>query len=237
MLARQLQAEHDFAPRGSNGDQSQVEHLFRLEFDQTSGIPPCWVDTKTLNFFNTLRDNIFASSSHHDRLMLQPRSQTPTDQKNKKKKPEGASLVVDKSSVAFQRGKRSCTQLDSKNYKDGGTMSIMNQLRQHHGSQGKRSVGPSSLSKASPHPKGALPTSLTQQADKVASEGGEHSYQDYDYCHHCKQLKHQCLLVQCKYSSRQCRQPGVPFAPYPYEPQFNTVNNIKIYNADLQNKS
>lgn len=27
------------------------------------------------------------------------------------------------------------------------------------------------------------------------------------------------------------------YAPYPYEPQFNTVNNIKIYNADLQNKS
>lgn len=88
LLARQLQAQKEHDQGGRRGEQSQVEHLFRLEFDQTTGIPPCWVDTKTLNFFNTLRDNIFASSSHHDRLMLQPRSQTPTDQKSKKKKPD-----------------------------------------------------------------------------------------------------------------------------------------------------
>lgn len=37
--------------------------MFRLEFDKTSGIPACWVDTQTLNYFNTLRDNIFASTS------------------------------------------------------------------------------------------------------------------------------------------------------------------------------
>ena len=48
---------------------STTDHLFRLEFDQTSGIPPCWVDTKTLNYFNTLRDNIFASSSQYDRFL------------------------------------------------------------------------------------------------------------------------------------------------------------------------
>lgn len=127
LLARQLQTQKESLQGGRRGEQSQVEHLFRLEFDQTTGIPPCWVDTKTLNFFNTLRDNIFASSSHHDRLMLQPRSQTPTDQKSKKKKAESTnSIVVDKSSVAYQRGKRSCTQLDTKSYKDGSGLSIMN---------------------------------------------------------------------------------------------------------------
>ena len=45
------------------------EHIFRLEFDPSSGIPPSWVDTKTLNFFNSLRDNIFALSSHYDRIV------------------------------------------------------------------------------------------------------------------------------------------------------------------------
>jgi hypothetical protein len=44
-------------------------------------------------------------------------------------------------------------------------------------------------------------------------------------------------LVQCKYSSKLYKQPNSPYTPYPYEPQINTVNNIKIFNADLQNKS
>jgi len=33
-----------------------VDHLFRLEFDVSTGIPATWVDTKTLNFLNSLRD-------------------------------------------------------------------------------------------------------------------------------------------------------------------------------------
>lgn len=41
------------------------------------------------------------------------------------------------------------------------------------------------------HQKGGQPHSLTQQADKVANgTSAEHSYKDYDFCHHCKQLKH-----------------------------------------------
>ena len=43
--------------------------MFRLEFDTSCGIPPCWVDTKTLNFFNSLRYNIFASSSQYDSIL------------------------------------------------------------------------------------------------------------------------------------------------------------------------
>jgi len=45
---------------------NKIEHVFRLEFDVSCGIPATWVDTKTLNFLNTLRENIFASSSHYD---------------------------------------------------------------------------------------------------------------------------------------------------------------------------
>ena len=45
---------------------ASFEHLFRLEFDKSTGIPDTWVDTKTLNYLNTLRDNIFASSSQYD---------------------------------------------------------------------------------------------------------------------------------------------------------------------------
>lgn len=43
-------------------EDGKVDHLFRLEFDSCVGISPTWVDTKTLNYFNKLRDNIFASS-------------------------------------------------------------------------------------------------------------------------------------------------------------------------------
>lgn len=46
------------------------EHIFRIEFDPSCGIPPAWVETKTLNYFNTLRENIFASSSQFDLIYL-----------------------------------------------------------------------------------------------------------------------------------------------------------------------
>lgn len=127
--------------------------------------------------------------------MLQPRGQTPTDSKNKKKKTETPTIVIDKTSVAYLRGKRSCTQSDAKNYKEGGAISILSQIKQQQDSHGKRSVGPSSQPKAPSQQKGIPPQSLTQQADVAASGEAEHSYADYDFCHQCKQLKHQCLLV------------------------------------------
>ena len=43
--------------------------MFRLEFDPSTGYPPTWVDTKTLNYFNKLRDNIFASSGIYDTVI------------------------------------------------------------------------------------------------------------------------------------------------------------------------
>jgi hypothetical protein len=45
---------------------NKIDHLFRLEFDPSVGINPTWVDTKTLNYLNKLRDNIFASSGQYD---------------------------------------------------------------------------------------------------------------------------------------------------------------------------
>lgn len=86
------------------------DHIFRLQFDQSIGMPGSWVDTKTLNYLNTLRDNIYASSSSYD-IMMPP----------------------------------------GKDAKD--------------------------------------PTK------------GEFSTDDYDFCHHCKQLKNKYLLVSCKYNS------------------------------------
>jgi hypothetical protein len=91
---------------------SKADHLFRLEFDKATGIPATWVDTKTLNFLNTLRDNIFASSSTLD-AVPQPAAQA----EDKKKKKVEPIAPVDKESVAFKRGKRSCTLADVKNYK------------------------------------------------------------------------------------------------------------------------
>jgi hypothetical protein len=60
ILNRQLKNEKLANPKNA------TEHIFRLEFDESSGIPATWIDTKTLNFFNNMRDNIFASSGQYD---------------------------------------------------------------------------------------------------------------------------------------------------------------------------
>ena len=62
----------------ASADSKSVEHIFRLEFDPASGIPPTWVDTKTLNYFNKLRDNIFASSGLYDTITTNSQSQGAT---------------------------------------------------------------------------------------------------------------------------------------------------------------
>lgn len=62
------------------------------------------------------------------------------------------------------------------------------------------------------------PGSLKEQADKILGNE-ENPYQDYDFCHHCKQLKNKYLLVSCKYTQKQNKAvvPG-SYTPYPYEP-------------------
>lgn len=226
LLIRQLQQSQHDKSEGGKATHSNVDHLFRIEFDPSTGIPPCWVDTKTLNFFNTLRDTIFASSSQYDKYM--PSSGTDSNEQDKKKKraEPNTTVVVDKQSVAFQRGKRSCTLTDLP-LKE--SQKIINELRSS--SQGKISAGPVKQP--------SKPSSLVQQAETlVKGDGKDSSYLEYDFCHHCKQLKSKSLLVQCKYSSKNFqRQHNTHYTPYPYEPQVSTVNNIKIFNADLQNKS
>jgi len=74
----------------------------------------------------------------------------PSNDKKKKKVEPSVPVVVDKESVAFQRGKRSCTVSDLKNFKPE---SILNQLNE--AAEGKKSVvkpvkaaGPSLLQQA-----------------------------------------------------------------------------------------
>lgn len=96
--------------------------MFRLEFDPSCGIPPTWVDTKTLNYFNKLRDNIFASSGIYDTVTTdstKPGSAQPQNKSGKINSSQSNNKKVqppidpkDKTSVAFLRGKRSCTQSD-----------------------------------------------------------------------------------------------------------------------------
>ena len=62
MADRSLKFENNKREKKTQEKQSG-DHLFRVEFDESSGIPSTWVDTKTLNYLNALRDNIFASSS------------------------------------------------------------------------------------------------------------------------------------------------------------------------------
>jgi hypothetical protein len=58
-------------------------------------------------------DNIFASSSQYDKFMPSNGASSAENLK-KKKRADSSTITVDKSSVAFQRGKRSCTLTDMK---------------------------------------------------------------------------------------------------------------------------
>jgi hypothetical protein len=64
-------------------------------------------------------------------------------------------------------------------------------------------------------------------------EAIDSAHSDYDFCHHCKQLKNKNLLVSCNYSSKGTKTGVIPstggssqvgnsqnyvYAPYPYEP-------------------
>jgi len=185
------------------------DHLFRIEFDPSSGLNPTWIDTKTLNYFNSLRDNIFASSGLYDMAA------TASDRlsKSKSKKSKGSSSKTasttapvsefDKNSVAFQRGKRSCTITDLPST--------------------RKPVTPPPALKPPPEMKVPL-TNDTQ----------------YDFCHHCKQLKNKYLLVSCKYSAKKSmaltgpsEQGPFTYIPYPYEPSAYYVNGVKIHNMDF----
>jgi hypothetical protein len=168
-----------------------VDHLFRLEFDESSGIPATWVDTKTLNYLNTLRDNIFASSSQFDIPFSKPES-NDKDSKKKKKADTQASSVppVDKDSVAFQRGKRSCTLSDVNNQQPSS--SILQSLKNTQ-PEGKRNAQQNRPANAN----------LLTQAERLVSKTPDtNQYSDYDFCHNCKQLKNKNLLVSCKYNSK-----------------------------------
>lgn len=80
-----------------------MEHLFRLEFDTSCGIAPTWVDTKTLNFFNKLRDNIFASSGQYDTVYavnVEKPKEAKVEAKPRFPSIE-AQIKKDKNSVAF----------------------------------------------------------------------------------------------------------------------------------------
>jgi hypothetical protein len=77
-LDRFLKGQVEIEARGARGmklrktgfeqpaSKDNGEHLFRIELDPCIGIPPTWIDTKTLRFFNTIRDNIFSSSGIFD---------------------------------------------------------------------------------------------------------------------------------------------------------------------------
>jgi hypothetical protein len=80
--------ENDTQPQKDN----LVEHLFRLEFDTSCGIAPTWVDTKTLNFFNKLRDNIFASSGQYDTVYAVNVEKPPVPKEEIKKPPRFSSI-------------------------------------------------------------------------------------------------------------------------------------------------
>lgn len=162
---------------------NKVDHAFRLEFDRSTGIPATWVDTKTLNFMNTLRENIFASSSHHDMQHL------------------AAIRAEAKAKVARQNAPKQSTVNTSKS-------------KTRSGSQPAGKAVSKSPEKVRAREK---------EKDKIVVGRDQ-----YDYCHHCKQLKNVELLIRCKYSSPSCNQ----FVPYPYEPQCYTVNGCKIFNTD-----
>jgi hypothetical protein len=51
------------------------------------------------------------------------------------------------------------------------------------------------------------------------------SAQDFDFCHHCKQLKNKFVLAQCNYNSEKIG---------PTVPALYCVKDVKIYNSKFQ---
>ena len=42
------------------------KHIYKLQFDSSTNLSDAWVDNQTLDLFNSLRDNVFTSSSDLD---------------------------------------------------------------------------------------------------------------------------------------------------------------------------
>lgn len=126
---------------------------------------------------NTLRENIFASSSHHDMQHL------------------AAIRAEAKAKIARQNASKLAAASSSKSKTRAGSQ---------------------------PAKKSPEKARAKEKAKIVVGRD------QYDYCHHCKQLKNVELLVRCKYSTPA----GNQFIPYPYEPQCYTVNGCRILNTD-----
>ena len=90
-----------------------------------------------------------------------------------------------------------------------------------HSSKTKKATGLRSASSGQKSPEKGKPSRDGKEKIVVGRE-------QYDYCHHCKQLKNVELLIWCKYATPACNQ----FVTYPYEPQCYTVNGTKIFNTD-----
>jgi len=139
--------------------------------------------------------------------------------------------VPDHESIAFQRGKRSCT-LSDLNSEAKKSTKFLDALRSN---QAKAFAGKKSADSLRSQP-------LSKRAGSERFQNGkEVNPQEYDFCHHCKQLKNKYLLVACKYSTRKYQplggaSPNFHYVPYPYEPTFYFVNNVKIHNLDFQNR-
>ena len=70
--------------QGTMFQKSDEKWNYLLEFDPSSNIGEIWVDSATLDYLNSLRDNIFSSSSKYDAVTL----------KQQNKKLQGTSLRV-----------------------------------------------------------------------------------------------------------------------------------------------
>jgi hypothetical protein len=56
--------------RTAANNRATENYLYLLSFDLSMGIPDQWVDGKTLAYFNSLRSNIYVSSSMFDTIHL-----------------------------------------------------------------------------------------------------------------------------------------------------------------------
>ena len=83
-------------------------------------------------------------------------------------------------------------------------------------------------------PKTPSPPKLKPISASKSKTGITVGSEQYDFCHHCKQLKNVQLLVSCKYQGCGMTK---GYVPYPYEPQCYTINNVRIYNSDLGNRA
>ena len=76
------------ARRKKGGETSEIDkYLYCIEFDASTELPPSWIDGETLRLLNSLRSNIYVSSSMFDEIHYKAQQNTQAKKEPQRHQP------------------------------------------------------------------------------------------------------------------------------------------------------